>query len=102
MIEFLKILIDAIGKLIPVSDIIHQRRQDELAIIGLDLFDLYNSTLEVVSGGFRILNSLGDAVNVHDDYYLIAQKYRDTYREKAIAAVGSLSVNLTKQTTNLD
>ena len=97
MIEFVKMLVDTAGKLLPVSDILKQRRADEVAGIGLRLFDLYTDVIRVSQNGYHILSSLKYAVERHNYYY--EQNSNDP--NKPIEAVNQLKGDLHRQKSAL-
>jgi hypothetical protein len=75
VIELIKAGIEAATKIIPVSDILKQRRADRVADVGLRLFDLYHDTIQVSQNGFEIIRRVADVVHGNKEYYRAKQFY---------------------------
>ena len=69
MFEIAKIFIDTAAKVIPVAELMKRRREEELADLGLALFDFYRAVLDVAERGHPILGMLKYAAERHEYFY---------------------------------
>jgi hypothetical protein len=96
MLELIRTALESLTKLIPVSDLLKQRRADKVAEIGVTLFDLYGDVIRISKAGNNILDALSCAVQDHKYYYESGSP------ENAIYAVDELCLRLNEQSASID
>lgn len=65
MLDVIKLVVESVIKLIPAADLLKTRRADQVAEIGLRLFDFYGATITVADNGNKILERLDLLVRAH-------------------------------------
>jgi hypothetical protein len=98
VIEILKVVLENVTKLIPVGDLLKQRRSDSVAAVGLELFELYNNVISVAQNGSRVLDVMDYAVARHRYYF---QTGSDAGVERAEQRLASVMEEQSLRLTNL-
>ncbi|MBI3704945.1 MAG: hypothetical protein HY244_14125 [Rhizobiales bacterium] len=68
MLDVIKAILDAL-KLVPLSEISSRHREEKVAVIGLQLFDLYSNAVQIAENGTRIIEGLDYLVRRHKYFF---------------------------------